>query len=179
MKIINFFGGPGSGKSVTSALLFSKLKLSGKSAEYINEYAKDCVYEGRLSVIKNDQLYILAKQNHKIKMLELSNQTQFAVVDSPLILSCIYGKWNNSITDNFINLALEIFHSYNNINFFIKRNENYQDKGRIHNYVESINIDKMITNFLQTHNIFYETIDANNQLYEQILNSKQLKNELN
>ena len=175
MKVINFFGGPAAGKSVSAAFLFSKLKLDGKTCQYVNEYAKDCVYQGRLSLIKNDQLYLLAKQNHKLKMLELSKQAQFAIVDSPLILSCIYGKWNNSITDNFIKLTLEIFNGYENVNFFIKRNSNFEQSGRIHNIVDAQNIDKMIKNFLQTNNIVYEQIYANEKFYEQILNSKQLK----
>ena len=175
MKVINFFGGPGSGKSVSSAFLFSQLKLNGYSCEYINEYAKDCVYEGRLSIIKNDQLYILAKQNHKLKMLQISNQAEFAIVDSPLILSCIYGKWNNSITENFCNLTLQIFDQYQNINFFLKRNKKFEDAGRIHNNAEAENIDKMIKRFLQDNNIFYQQIEANELFCQQILNSKQLK----
>lgn len=173
MKVINFFGGPGSGKSVSSAFLFSKLKLDGHSCQYINEYAKDCVYQGRLSLIRNDQLYILAKQNHKLKMLQLSKQANFAIVDSPLILSCIYGKWNNSITQNFCNLTLQIFNQYQNINFFIERNKKFQNSGRIHSNVQSQNIDKMIKKFLNEHNIFYQDIQANDSFYQQIINSKQ------
>lgn len=173
MKVINFFGGPGSGKSVSSSFLFSKLKIDGKSCQYVNQYAKDCVYQSRISLIKNDQLYILAKQNHKLKMLLLSNQVQFAIVDSPLILSCIYGKWNNSITENFVKLTLQIFNQYENINYFIQRNQEYQSNGRIHNDIQAKNIDRMIKNFLDNNNIFYQSVYANNNFYEQILNSRQ------
>jgi dephospho-CoA kinase len=69
MNVINFFGGPSCGKSTIAAYVFSQLKIKNYSCEYVNEYAKDCVYEGRSTVLLNDQLYVLAKQNHKLKML--------------------------------------------------------------------------------------------------------------
>jgi nicotinamide riboside kinase len=162
MLIINLFGGPSSGKSTTAAYVFSKLKTFGISCEYINEYAKDCVYEGRDIIVKNDQLYILSKQNHKLKMLELSNQARCAVVDSPLILSNIYGKLYNSITNKFEDFTLELFNSYNNINFFIKRKNGYFEvDGRFQkNIQEAIDIDNQIKEYLNNHNVVYEEIDG-------------------
>lgn len=161
MKIINLFGGPGSGKSTTAAFIFSQLKINNISCQYINEYAKDCVYEGRNTVIQNDQLYILAKQNHKLKMLELSNQAQYAIVDSPLLLSSIYGGIYNSITKNFNDYVIELFNSYDNINFFIERNEAYfETNGRIQkNIQQAKDIDNLIKNFLIKNGIKFSIIN--------------------
>lgn len=161
MKIINLFGGPGSGKSTTAAFIFSQLKINNISCQYINEYAKDCVYEGRNTVIQNDQLYILAKQNHKLKMLELSNQAQYAIVDSPLLLSSIYGGIYNSITKKFNDYVIELFNSYDNINFFIERNETYfETNGRIQkNIQQAKDIDNLIKNFLIKNGIKFSIIN--------------------
>jgi len=162
MIVINLFGGPSSGKSTTAAYVFSKLKTLGISCEYINEYAKDCVYEGRETIVKNDQLYILAKQNHKLKMLELSKQARCVVVDSPLLLSNIYGRLHNSITDNFENFTIELFNSYHNINFFMKRKNGYfEAEGRFQkNIDEAIKIDNQIYNYLIEKNISFEYING-------------------
>lgn len=70
-------------------------------------------------------------------MLELSNQAQYAIVDSPLLLSSIYGGIYNSITKNFNDYVIELFNSYDNINFFIERNEAYfETNGRIQKNIQ-------------------------------------------
>lgn len=162
MIVINFFAGPSSGKSTTAAYVFSKLKTVGISCEYINEYAKDCVYEGRDTIVKNDQLYILSKQNHKLKMLELSGQARCAIVDSPLLLSNIYGRLHNSITDKFEDFTLELFNSYHNVNFFIKRKNGYfESDGRFQkNIEEAVEIDNKIFDYLINQNIKFENING-------------------
>ena len=70
-------------------------------------------------------------------MLELSNQAQYAIVDSPLLLSSIYGGIYNSITKKFNDYVIELFNSYDNINFFIERNETYfETNGRIQKNIQ-------------------------------------------
>ena len=65
MYVINLFGGPSTGKSTLAALLFGTLKSKyDLNCEYVNEYAKDLVYEKRNQILLKDQLYIFAKQNH-------------------------------------------------------------------------------------------------------------------
>lgn len=46
-KVINLYGGPGTGKSSTAGMLFAHLKLRGVNCEYVQEYAKDAAWEGR------------------------------------------------------------------------------------------------------------------------------------
>lgn len=175
MKVINFFGGPGSGKSTTAAYVFSQLKIQGYSCQYINQYAKDCVYQKRFQLLKHDQLYILAKQNHKLKMLEIGGQIDFAIVDSPLLLSNIYGEYNQSIPKSFYQLALDYFHCYNNLNFFIQRNQKFESNNRIHNYEQSLKIDNQIKQYLVSNNIFFEDIKASKNVINQLKESMQLK----
>ena len=87
MIVINFFGGPNSGKSTQAAGLFYKMKLEGYSVEHVNEYAKMCVWENRMEMLE-DQLYVMAKQNRRVKRLE--GKVGYAVTDSPILLSSIY-----------------------------------------------------------------------------------------
>ena len=44
-KIVNLYGGPGTGKSTTAAALFAEMKIRGVNCEYIQEYAKDKAWE--------------------------------------------------------------------------------------------------------------------------------------
>ena len=48
--VVNFFAGPGAGKSSMAAGLFAELKFRGVNCELATEYAKDKVWEGSLGV---------------------------------------------------------------------------------------------------------------------------------
>ena len=163
------------GKSTIAAFLFSKFKMTSKyTVEYAGEYAKDCVYEDRLNILKNDQLYIFAKQNHKLVMIKNYEKCpDFVITDSPLILSNIYGEINNSVSDKFKDLVLETFNSYTNMNFFIERCSNlkYEVNGRIQNEEEAKEIDNKIKGYLTNNNISFETLrcDDINSIYERVL----------
>lgn len=158
--------GPDVGKSTIASYIFSKIKMSTKyTAEYISEYAKDCVYENRLNILKNDQLYILAKQNHRLVMIKNYEKCpDFVITDSPLLLSNIYGELNNSISDTFKSLVLEIFNSYKNINFFIERGSNikYEVNGRIQNEDEAKRLDNKIKDHLNKYSIKFDILKYDN-----------------
>ena len=80
MIVINFFGGPNSGKSTQAAGLFHKMKIEGYSIEHVNEYAKMCVWENRMEILE-DQLYVMAKQNRRVKRLK--GKVDFCVTPRP------------------------------------------------------------------------------------------------
>ena len=63
--IVNLFGGAGIGKSTLMARIFSELKVQGYDCEMVTEFAKDLVWEKRTETFK-DELYIFAKQNHRL-----------------------------------------------------------------------------------------------------------------
>lgn len=165
----------GVGKSTIGAYLFSKFKMSPNfTVELINEYAKDCVYENRLNVIKDDQLYIFAKQNHKLVAIKnYEKSPDFVISDSPLLLSNIYGEINNSVSELFKSFVLETFKSYENLNFFIERNKNikYEVNGRLQTIEEAIKIDNKIKDYLIKNNINFEIIKNENLklIFEKII----------
>src|SRR3546814_15130333 len=63
--ILNFFAGPGAGKSTTTAQVFADLKKKNLNVELVTEYAKDLVWEDRMNVLLEDQLYILARSEER------------------------------------------------------------------------------------------------------------------
>lgn len=61
--IINIYGGPGIGKSTIAAGLFNLMNVTYEgftSVELVTEYAKDLIWENRLTTLQN-QFYIDAK----------------------------------------------------------------------------------------------------------------------
>lgn len=149
MKVINFFGGPGIGKSTISAEMFVFLKKQHLNVELVTEYAKDMVYEQRPNIL-NDQLYLLAKQNRRLEKL-LPHGLDYAITDSPLLLNIIYYIKNGGSSSNFILLVEEIFKSYDNVNFLLERNLNltYNGVGRVQKSLqEALVIDNQIQDLL-------------------------------
>lgn len=152
---INLFAGPGAGKSTMSAGLFYKMKSMDFDVELVTEYCKDLVYEGRIKAIKN-QLYILGKQYYKMEKLQ--NVVDYIITDSPLLLNAIYA---NNYPESFLDLTIDFHNTFDNINFFIKRNDSFQQEGRIHSLKESEEIDKKIKELFQKIGVDYYEIEAN------------------
>jgi len=170
MKIVNFFAGPGTGKSTIAAGLFYKMKMSGYSVELATEYAKDLTYEDRINILKNDQLYVLSKQHRRIHRLLTS--TDYIISDSPILMTWIYYNKTNNIYNEkiFKDLVLDIHNYYDSINIYLERNDNlkYQNVGRIHTLKESKEIDLKILKLLEENNVdFYKIkVDGGNTVKE-------------
>ncbi len=162
-KIINLLGGPGSGKSSIAMELTPKLKKRVK-AELVTEYAKDKTWKKDLSTLK-DQCLVFGKQNHR--QLMLINQVDYVVTDSPIILSLVY------IPDNyprsFIPFVLDTWHSYNNLNFFVRRVKPYQAYGRNQSKDEAIAIDNKIYKLITDYKIPFTIIDGSDDGWKQAL----------
>ena len=128
-KVINLFGSAGAGKSTQAMGLVPLLRLSGYSAEYVSEYAKDVVYDENLTKLE-DQLYIFAKQNRRIERV-LKQDYDFIVTDSPLFLSYFYGMKYRTLVDGLDQVILNCINKSNNTNIFLERNHPYQTEGRV------------------------------------------------
>lgn len=142
MIVVNLYAGPGSGKSTTCAGVFAKLKLAGVNCEMALEYAKDKVWESSFKVLDN-QIYVFGKQLHRL--WRLKDQVDVVITDSPLLLSILYDSSKN---ENFKNLILDQYKSFNNLNYFIKRNDNYNPKGRMQTIEEAKKLDTELSDIL-------------------------------
>lgn len=152
MIVVNLFAGPGVGKSTLAAQIFSTLKINGINAEMALEYAKDKVYEESFRTM-DDQLYIFAKQFHKI--WRLRDKVDVVICDSPLPFSIVYNK---ETSRPFNELVMEQFNNFNNLNFFIERKTKYETFGRTQTEEEAIELDKEILKTLNENNINFTTI---------------------
>lgn len=151
MKIINFYGEPGSGKSTLAASLFVQMKKNNYKVELISQYAKDCVYEDRHETLK-DQLYIFAKQNHRLINCSKKN-LDYVISDSPILLSVLYTfRADNSHLpiNSFANFAYQLNRSYDKVNFFILRDKliNYQNYGRLEDEKQLLDIRQKLIHIL-------------------------------
>ena len=170
MKVINLIGGPGTGKSVTAASLFARMKREGINCEYVTEFAKDLVWGERFPEMK-DQIYIFGKGYHKL--WKLDGKVDYAILDSPLILSLYFGQ---NKTELFKQFVLETFNSFNNYNFVLTRNFKYQVEGRVETEEQADFAHDSIIKLLDDNNIKYYTVPNSDEFSREDWIENVLKN---
>lgn len=163
--VVNLFGPPGSGKSTGAAHVFSALKKAGVNAELITEYPKDKTWENNTAAL-SCQEYIFGKQS--FRMARCRDQVEVLVTDSPLPLSLIYNK-NPALDYSFQNVVLNIFNTYENMNYCIKRVKPYNPKGRNQTEAESDALNEPIKALLSDCCIPYKTVDGDDSGYDIIV----------
>lgn len=159
-KIVNIFGGPGTGKSTLALELTAELKKHGYNADYVSEVAKEYVYSGDTDILKSEslssQLNLLHKQKAKLDLC-IKGGLDYIVIDSPLLLNLAYfndKSISNNATQYYQKYVYNIFKRYNNINFLILRgNSLYNRQGRIQSKDDAINKDIVISELLRQYGI--------------------------
>ena len=188
-KIINFFGGPGIGKSTQAAGLFYLMKRAGMSVELTEEFPKVLSWEGNISGLK-DQLYITANQHRNIS--RLYGKVDYIIIDSPILNGLVYkhryGNQNEYperlYDDTFDTFVMSLFKGYDNINIMLDRNDQqYQRVGRIQDLVESVEVDNELRDILDTNNIKYKSYYVHNgttqKVFDDLFNDdKEVEREL-
>lgn len=167
MKVINLWGGPGSGKSTTAAGLFYHMKCAGVEVELVQEYAKDMVWEGRHNILE-DQIYIFAKQQRRISRLK-NHGLDWVITDSPIPLGLCYTK-PEDLSDAFQDLVMQVFNSYDNHNVYLTRNVSYNPNGRNQKTEqEAVQVDDKLTHMLINNQIPYMTVLGGSLAVQDIL----------
>jgi len=175
-KVINLFGGPGIGKSSIASGLTYKLKKNHITCDNPYEFPKVLAWDENYSAI-SDQLYVVANQHRGI--VKSLGKVDYIILDSPVILSLIYKEYYNEkrdsdypsrlYGDNFDAMVLDIHRGYDSVNVLLKRQSgNHNEKERYQNLEESIEIDSMIQNSLDTHDIKYYEIDMGDNTVDEI-----------
>lgn len=165
MIVINLFGVPGSGKSTGSAYIFSRLKMRGVNAELITEFAKDKVWENNTEAFKN-QSFIFGKQSYK--QSRCKDKVDVIVTDSPLPLSILYNN-DPSLTENFNKSVMDVFNSYENVNYLLVRTKPYNPTGRHESEAESNALMQPLKKLLAQRNIAYKEVAGDASGYEEII----------
>ena len=168
MKVINLWGGPGSGKSTAAAGLFYEMKKLQLNVELVTEYAKDATYEKRYELL-DDQLYIFSKQQRRISRL-VGSGIEWVVTDSPVPLGLVYLK-SGQLSENFPKLVMEVFNHQENYNFLLQRNFEYNPVGRNQKDAEEAGVyDRKVVNVLTDHNIPVTVIKGGEIAVDRIIN---------
>ena len=163
MKVINFFGSSGSGKSTSALGLAYELKKRGISCEYIPEYAKDLVYSGCQHLLTQNQLFIFGEQHRRMAILK-DSEIKYLICDTPILLGLYYGLKYNTTGPELNNLILKEFNSYDNINIFLTRVAPFQQFGRVETEEESDRNSSEIKQLLLDKHIPFEEYESHDSL---------------
>lgn len=163
--VVNLFGSPGSGKSTGAAYIFSKLKMKGVNAELVTEFAKDKVWEGNTEVFKN-QAYIFGKQYFKIS--RVLGKVDVIITDSPILLSLFYND-NKILDENFNDMILNVFNSFNSLNYLLDRDKPYNSIGRFQTEEQSDALKQPMRDLLENNNIKYQSAFGSVEYYDKII----------
>ena len=155
MKVVNLFGGPGVGKSTVAAGLFHLLRVDGRRAELVTEFAKDLVWD-RHDAGFEDQMWITANQWRRLYRLK-AHDLEFAVVDCPLMLTTVYAV---GMPNSFFELVYDLHSGYDNFNVLLRRTNPYEEVGRNQTQAEAAQIDFKIERMLAEHNIPHVIVNA-------------------
>lgn len=159
--VINAFAGPGAGKTTSCLEVAEKLKKQGFVTEYVQEYAKELVYDNNLIMLDGHyehQFDILKEQVKRIN--RLYGKVDFILTDSPVLLNNTYLNEDKSTNDYvaYCENVKKIYTLYDNFNYFVERDKSaFEEEGRIHNLEQSIVIDDELKNTLHNNQIDFAT----------------------
>lgn len=158
--IVNFWGGPGSGKSIAAAQAYIDLSKLGYEVELIREYIKDWVWEDRKR-FPLDQTYIMGKQMRREQVC--LGKLDFIVTDSPVWLSAFYDEYYFNHGDVIKNVVKEYYREvrvagHDLVNFFMKREGPYKAKGRYETEEDAIKIDRALGQFCWDNGIIVSSL---------------------
>lgn len=155
--IVNMFAGPGAGKTTTAWAVASELKKKGVLTEYVGEYAKELVWEGktdRLDGTLEHQKALFLEQRRRID--RLVGKVEVVVTDAPILLNLSYLKGDGEAEKAYDKTVTEAFCAYENFNVFIKRGQGgWEQEGRIHTEEQSRELDGKIQSLLDERDIYY------------------------
>ena len=160
--VVNLSGPPGAGKSTGAAQVFCELKKRGINCELVAEFAKDKTWEKNTKAL-SVQEYIFGKQSYRLARCR--DDVDVIVTDSPLTLSLLYNE-NPALDEHFEAVVMNIFNTYDNINFMIKRVKEYNPKGRNQTEEESDVLGHKILELYDKLGICYEIITGDNKGYD-------------
>lgn len=156
MHVINLFAGPGTGKSVTSSVLYGLLSLAGYNVQYVPEFAKFATYSKNTAAL-SDQIYMFGKQENRLHVLKDAG-LDFVIMDGPLPLALLYVA--DGYYCHYEPLVMEVFNSYQNINYFLERSPDipYQQNGRMQTPEEAEELCEKTRRILLRHAVQFSSV---------------------
>lgn len=167
--VVNYFGGPGCGKTTAASETFVGLKKFGISTELVSEFAKELIVQGNTEALQH-QWYVTGNQAYKVWCA--AQRADVVLVDSPVLLGPIYDIYQSEALKN---VCLEEHNRYKSINVYVER-KNYAHNmfGRVHSLTQSVSYDKIIKEFLINEHITHITLSNETQIAKLVYEIKDL-----
>lgn len=151
-KIINLYGGPGTGKSTAAAYVYHQMKCKHINAELVREYVKEWAWESR-KISVYDQLYFLGKQSRKESMLY--GKVDWIITDAPVFMNLYYAQkyCSVSVSEGIRGATLALYRQaaedgFKHYHVLLNRNVPYQSEGRYQTESEALEMDDEIRKML-------------------------------
>jgi ATP:corrinoid adenosyltransferase len=130
-KVINFFAGPGAGKSTAAAGLFFYMKCRGYKVELVTEYAKDLYYMDKLGHPTAGNAWVMQNVQHE-RQRRLLGKVDYIITDSPLLKDIVYAHYTlkGDELERFKAECQINFACFDNFNVWVNRVKTYQPYGR-------------------------------------------------
>lgn len=172
-KVFDLYGGPGTGKSTSAALMYAYLKLKGVNSELVREYVKDWAWEER-KINTYDQLYLLGKQIRRESLVY--GKTDVIVTDSPVMLGIYYSRrFSPPDIAEAVEAAAMAFYrqasldGYEHIHVMLNRIKPYESAGRYQTEAEAKDIDGGVERMLNEFGVKYVVCDPTEEDLQQLL----------
>jgi len=158
MLRVNFYGGPGVGKSTLAARVYAELnRIRAVTTELVREFVKPWAYEGR-QLDAWDQVFTFANQlwaEHRLARAGV----KVIVTDSPVLLQCVYTSLLDApISSDLVNLALRYEQAHQSLNFLVNRRLDYVSTGRFQTPDALPELDSRIKGYLDRLKVPYLTV---------------------
>lgn len=171
--IINCYGGPGTGKSTSSAFLYYVLKSEGHNAELVRECAKDWAWEGR-RINTYDQFHLFGEQARRESLLY--SKADWVVTDCPLMIHAYYADalCPQPVSDA-ITAAARAFYwnaatdGHRHVHVMLRRSKPYASHGRFQDEETARSIDVGVLKTLERLNVQFVTSETDEQALRVLL----------
>lgn len=150
--LINLYAGPGAGKTTGALALAAELKKRGIDTEYVPEFAKELVLDGRTDLLQNQEFVTETQQS---RLERLRGKVDVIVTDSPVLLGKVYGA--GKISGEYSERISQYHKSFATFNLFMERGDTYQPHGRVETFEQAKERDTQIKNMLKEEGVFYGT----------------------
>jgi predicted ATPase len=146
--ILALYGGPGTGKSTTAALLFAAYKQAGVNVELAHEVAKDYTWEGARGRLGNQAL-ICSEQMWRYD--RLNGKVDLIITDTSTLLGLHHCRGTRYATPAFRDWLVDDYRRRNTVNVFLTRNPGrpYNQSGRRQSEDSAKHMDTTIREMLR------------------------------
>ena len=158
IRRINIYGGPGSGKSTTSAGIYHTLGRNGFDVELVREFIKEEMVYRNIFPDGFDQVWIFGGQQHREE--KALRRNGLIVTDCPLFTCVAYTRYYKApCSEEMVSAANKFEAQYPSINLLLDREGiPYKDAGRYQKLEQAREVDAYIRSVLDENGVQYQVL---------------------